>query len=169
MAFVVEDGSGLTTATSYVSIAEADAYTSELGLTAWTGTTSAKQTALIKAQRYITQVYRGVWKGVRKTELQSLDWPRLDVMDVDGYDVDSESVPAPIKEAQIELAVKALTAELLSDVATDASNIASETSTVGPVSYAVSYTGGKASQKSYATVSLLLEPYIVGAGEIVRG
>lgn len=169
MAFVVEDGSGLSNATSFISVADADAYAAEVGLTAWTGSTPAKQTALIKAQRYITQTYRGLWKGVRATELQSLDWPREDVEDYDGYIVDSDSVPAAVKEAQVELAARALTADLISDVTSDGGNIASESSSVGAVSYAVTYTGGKSTQKVYTVAERLLEPYIVGGGEIVRG
>lgn len=169
MAFVVEDGSGLSNATSFISVADADAYAAEVGLTAWTGTTPAKQTALIKAQRYITQTYRGLWKGLRSNELQSLDWPRADVEDYDGYIIDSDSIPAAIKEAQVELAARALSAELISDVTVDGGNITSESSTVGGLNYAVTYAGGKSTQKVYTVAERLLEPYIVGGGEIVRG
>jgi len=169
MAFVVETGAGLSNATSFISVADADAYASEVGLSAWTGASGTKETALIKAQRYITQTYRGMWKGIRSTELQALDWPRADVEDYDGYVLDSDSIPAAIKEAQVELAVRALSADLISDVATDTSNVASESSTVGAVAYSVTYTGGKSSQKIYTVVERLLEPYLVAGGEIVRG
>jgi len=169
MAFVVETGAGLSNATSFISVADADAYTSEVGLTAWTGTTGTKQTALINAQRYITQTYRGMWKGMRSTELQALDWPRADVEDYDGYVLDSDSIPAAIKEAQVELAVRALSADLMSDVTTDDSNVASESASIGSISHSVVYAGGKATQKVYTVVERLLEPYLIGGGEIVRG
>ncbi len=169
MAFVVETGAGLSNATSYISVADADSYASEVGLSAWTGASAVKETALINAQRYITQTYRGLWKGLRSNELQSLDWPRSDVEDYDGYILDSDSIPAAVKEAQVELAVRALTASLISDVAVDSANITSESSTVGSLNYAVSYAGGKSTQKVYTVVERLLEPYIVGGGEIVRG
>lgn len=169
MAFVVEDGSGLSTATSWISVADADTYATEVGLTSWTGTTNAKQTALIKAQRYITQVYRGSWKGVRSNETQALDWPRYGVYDVDGWLIASTTIPQALKDAQVELAARALTAELVSDVATTDAAIASESSNVGGVSYSVTYVGGKSTQKSFPVADMLLAPLTYGSGEIVRG
>lgn len=169
MAFVVEDGSGSATATSWISVADADTYATEVGLTSWTGSSGAKQTALIKAQRYITQVYRGSWKGQRSNETQALDWPRLGVYDADGWLIASTTIPQALKEAQVELAARALTADLVSDVATTDAAIASESSNVGGVSYGVTYVGGKATQKSYPVADMLLAHLTYGAGEIVRG
>jgi len=169
MAFEVETGSGSATATSYISVADADAYATEVGLTAWTGLDAVKETALIKAQRFITQCYRGSWKGRRYTETQALDWPRNDVWDQDGYLVSYSTIPAALKEAQVELAVRALTAALVSDLTTSDVGIGSESSSVGSVSYSVTFMGGKATQASYPVVERLLSPYCYSGGEIVRG
>jgi hypothetical protein len=169
MAFEVETGSGSATATSYISVADADAYATEVGLTAWTGLDAVKETALIKAQRFITQCYRGSWKGTRANETQALDWPRNDVWDQDGYLVSYSTIPAALKEAQVELAVRALTADLVSDLTTSDVGIGSESSSVGSVSYSVTFMGGKATQASYPVVERLLSPYCYSGGEIVRG
>lgn len=169
MAFVVEDGSGLSTATSWISVADADTYATEVGLTAWTGSNSVKQTALIKAQRYITQLYRGSWKGVRSNETQALDWPRYGVYDVDGFLIASTTIPQALKEAQVELAVRALTADLVSDVAAADVAIGSESKSIAGISKSVTYIGGKATQASYPVVDMLLAPLIYSSGEIVRG
>ena len=169
MAFVVEDGSGMSSATSYISVADADSFATEVGLTSWTGTNGAKETALIKAQRFLTQLYRGQWKGERIASTQALDWPRNGVYDADGYLLTSTTVPSAVKEAQVELAVRALTAGLISDVATTDAGIASEASSVGGVSYSVTFTGSKATQAQYPVVNLLLAPYLRGGTEVMRG
>lgn len=169
MAFVVEDGSGLSTATSWISVADADTYATEVGLTSWTGSSGVKQTALIKAQRYITQVYRGSWKGQRTNETQALDWPRIGAYDVDGWLISQTTIPQALKEAQVELAARALTADLVSDVAAADVAIASESKSVAGISKSVTYVGGKSTQASYPVADMLLAPLIFGSGEIVRG
>lgn len=97
MAFVVEDGTGLTDANSYVEVDYADEYHSDRGNTAWTGTDAVKQSALVKATDYIEQAYAGRWIGDALTDDQSLSWPR-----------DAEGVPDKLAQAVCLLALEAL-------------------------------------------------------------
>ena len=87
MALVVEDGTGVTGADSYVSIAEADTYAAANGLTSWaSATAAAKEIALRQATRYVDTRYR--FRGSRLGLRQPLEWPRGDVVDGalgDGY------------------------------------------------------------------------------------
>ena len=57
MSLIVEDGTGLDTAESYVSVVDAGTYCTAHGLTAWTGTDGVKESALRNATQYIDTMY----------------------------------------------------------------------------------------------------------------
>lgn len=116
MALVVEDGTGLSTAESYISVADADTRHSDLGNTAWAAlSTGAKEAALRAATDYMEGSYRQAWKGTRRTRDQALSWPRYGVI-VDGWCIDSTIVPAEVAGACADLALRASTATLAPDI-----------------------------------------------------
>lgn len=105
MAFVVEDGTGLETATSYTSVAEADAYAVDTGVDDWDSfSDEEKQIALNNATNYIDNTYRTRWIGTRKTRDQSLSWVRYNAMDSDGWILPSDKIPPRLKNAVTEIA-----------------------------------------------------------------
>lgn len=122
MAIVVEDGSVVAGANSYASVAQATTYlTARNRAAAWTAKTTAEQeAALVQATDYLTQQYRGRWKGLRYSESQSLDWPRAEVT-VPGYPVGwsigVDEVPGEVNAATILLAERAIAGVLLPDTA----------------------------------------------------
>lgn len=143
MALVVEDGTGLAQADSYISVEQADTYMTRMGHDAWvTAAQDDKEKALRQATQYVDSRYR--YKNQPLKPEQSLEWPRI-------------GLPWPIKrvvDATCELAIRALTANLYADVApTDA--VKSET--IGPIStvYQESKNGG---QVQYVLVDDLLRP-----------
>ncbi len=79
MTLVVEDGTGLPTANSYVSLCNALAYFQARG-TAWSdirATGDQRSAALVRATAYIDATYRSRFPGYRTTgRLQGLEWPR---------------------------------------------------------------------------------------------
>lgn len=114
MTLIVEDGTGLTTAESYVSVAAADSYCTSHGLTGWAAkSTTEKEVALRVGTSYIDQRYR--YQGTRSFPgQQALAWPRGNVWHLyDGFYV--EGIPADVKNAQIEAAYRSLTSTLLPD------------------------------------------------------
>ena len=120
MSLIVEDGSGMANAESYISVANADTYHSNLGNTAWASlTTTVKEQLLRKATNYMVQVYRQSWAGYRKNDTQALDFPRIAVplwdTGVYSYYPDDE-VPKEVKDACCEFALKANSATLAPDV-----------------------------------------------------
>lgn len=143
MAIVVEDGTGLLAAESYISVADADAYLAAMGRTAWSAAGApAKEVALRKATQYIDVNYK--FRGARvKGDLQALEFPR-----------DSGYEEWPIKNlraACCELAVIALSEELI--VANEDRPVTAET--VGPLS--VQYGASRYSgQKRFVLVDRLL-------------
>lgn len=105
IAFVVEDGTGKSDATSYVSVAEADdiAALNIHTSTAWNAlTVGQKQNLLI----YVTKALdaRTRWRGEKTTLTQALEWPRKDVVDRFGNKLADNAVPFNVRMAVVEFA-----------------------------------------------------------------
>lgn len=94
---IVETGEIVTGANSYVSVAELNTYASNRGITI----AGTEEDLLIKAMDVI-EAYDYI--GVKRERLQSLQWPRLQVL-VDGYYIDSNVIPTQLKNAQCEAAI----------------------------------------------------------------
>lgn len=107
MAFVVETGAGLSNSNSYASVAAADSYVADRGITGWAALTqTVKEQSLTKATDYLEQTYREAWKGYRVTSTQALSWPREQV-EVDTFPVAANIVPTAVIRACIEMALRA--------------------------------------------------------------
>lgn len=116
MALIPEDGTGLSTADSYISVAAADTRHSNNGMTNWaTLQTTEKEAAIRRATIYLEQAFRERWHGLRLHIHQALSWPRWNVM-VDGFPVDPNSVPAEVANACADLALKAAAGDLNADL-----------------------------------------------------
>ncbi len=114
MTLIVENGTGLANAESYISVADADARHAAFGNDTWTGTDAVKEAALRRATAYMEQTYRQRWKGTRLKRDQALSWPRYGAQ-VDGFDVSSIVVPLEVINACADLALRAITADLSED------------------------------------------------------
>jgi hypothetical protein len=168
MTLIVEDGTGLANAESYISVTAADTYFTNRGDTVWAALdTPAKEAALRKATDYMLQSYRPRWAGMRVTATQALDWPRRyvpnrDVPNLYGPYVtyyDFATVPAEVAHACAELAVRASAAALVPDVG---AQVKSET--VGPIS--VLYADGARQTTAYKAVDALLAPFFKAGSSI---
>lgn len=127
MTIIVEDGTVVANANSYVTLIEADNFFEARGDTVWTSlaTDEAKEAALIRGAAYMQQKWRLQWKGSRVNAFQSMDWPRRGVDVPDFFDpfyrqvnvplqfqdtvfIGENVVPQEIKDAQMLLAIAAL-------------------------------------------------------------
>jgi hypothetical protein len=160
MALIVEDGTIVAGAESYITVADATAYFAARGNTAWSGLASdtLREQALRKGTDYMEATYGLRWKGDRVSELQALSWPRSGAY-ANGFLIDSDAVPLPVRFACAELAVRASTADLLSD---PGAQVKSET--VGPIS--VTYQDGARQQTRYEAIDRMLAPYLSGNGQV---
>lgn len=157
---IVEDGSGVVNADSYVSSANADAYHSAFGNAAWASATDPqKDAALRSATQYLDSRYR--FKGVRKTYAQALMWPRSSVW------LDGVYLLWPVNrvvQATCELGLRALAARLQSD-APDQITLHEK---VGDLEDTLSGSNN-AGQVRFAVVDDLLRPFATaGAGSTLR-
>jgi len=107
---IVEDGTGLENADSYVSVEFADNYFTSRGYTEWASigedeadSDAEKEVLLIKATDFIDNIYQ--WNGKKASYEQALNFPRTGLFDYNGYEV--VSVPVQLKQAVCE-AVKVL-------------------------------------------------------------
>src|SRR5512139_342931 len=102
---VVENGTGLSTANTYCTLAQADTYhDGRLHTGDWDKADDTTQTrALAWATRLLDE--QVAWRGDRISTTQALEWPRANVLvrDRDAY-VDDDSVPAWLRDATAEFA-----------------------------------------------------------------
>lgn len=131
MALIVEDGSGMDDADSYISLADADAYHTAHGSpAAWTAATDAtKESALRMATVWLDAHFR--WIGVIFDGDQALGWPRSGAVDRERRVLSSDIVPTRVAEACAHLALYHLSAAL--DAALERGDMV-QSVTVGPVS-----------------------------------
>lgn len=171
MAFQVEDGTGLSDANSYLSIADADAYIADHGNSAtWIAATDAsKEEALRLSTQYLDIRYATKWLGSRGDSDQSLAWPRASVEDYDGYAVDDESVPSRVEDSTAELALRVIDGDTLYDDIDEPGTIKSESVTTGPITERTEYLAGKSQVKRYPLIDGLIRPLISSGGMIERG
>jgi hypothetical protein len=109
MALVVEDGTGLSTAESYVSVADAATYASNHGLTFAASPEAAAEQALRRATQWLDATYGSQFPGTRTNgRSQALQWPRTDATDVEGEEIASDEIPVEIINATIEAAIREL-------------------------------------------------------------
>jgi len=102
--FVVEDGTVVDDASSYISIDDADDYLSiKPNSTALADVAEAtRENYLMWATRLLDQ--RAFFQGVKTDEDSTLRWPRQGVIDKDGNLVASDEIPQGIKDATVEIA-----------------------------------------------------------------
>jgi len=97
MAIIVEDGSIVSGANSYVSETEVTDYAAERGITL----TAAPSVLIYKSMDYIEGLS---FVGMKYTEDQPLQWPRVGVY-IDGYYVEVSEIPKELKAAQLSTCI----------------------------------------------------------------
>ena len=169
MALVVETGSGLATAESYISVDDTDTYFADRDSpTSWTGAdTDTKEDALRIATQYLDALYHHRWLGIRSSITQRLSWPRNDV-EIEEYVLDATSLPRQLVEATAEAAYRHLTDTdgLMPDIDP---GIKAESVRVGPISESIEYAGTKQGVKQFKAIDMILTPLLTRAGSVSRG
>lgn len=173
MALVVEDGTGKADAESYCSVASATAYHAARGNDDWAALTDTlREQCLRRATDALVQMFRGRWAGTRVNTTQALDWPRSNVPITDGpgagrwtnyYPFDT--VPAAVANACAELALRAITADLIAD-----GSQALIREKIGPLE--IEYQPGSNDGANYRAIESMLAPFLsANSGQIhlVRG
>jgi len=163
MTLIVETGSVVAGAESYISVTDADTWHSNRGNTAWAAlTTAQKEQSLRKATDYMVGVYRNRWQGYRKDATQTLDWPRSYVylepfirgaVGSYPYLVSDTIVPTEVKNACASLALTAYGEELAPDL--DVAVVREKIDVIE-----VEYDKNSAPYKKFRSIDLMLKVYL---------
>jgi len=174
MSLIVENGTGLADAESYISVADASAYHDKRGNTTWADMSEPEmEQSLRRATDYLVQVYRLRWNGTRVNSVQSLDWPRAFVLREDfnysgingyttiggNYYYPSNVVPNEVKNACAEMALKASAGELSPDIEQRVTKEKIDVIEVTYSEYGVQYT-------TYRAIDNMLSPFLGMGGSL---
>lgn len=108
---VVETGEGLINANGLVSVEFVKNYWSQqmrdpaILYDDVTEQTDNIESSIVRASRYLSESFR--WKGYRRKnrpKLQGLAWPRIGVVDREGYSIPDNEIPREIQWAASEIA-----------------------------------------------------------------
>lgn len=163
MALIIEDGTIVANANSFITVAEWETYLALYGKAA-TGVEADKETALIKAQRAISTRY--TFDGLIVEQDQSTCLPRNWSKKIKGFTVANDAVPQDIKDCQAELA---WSIQEGADPFADATQgvlgpLTGDRAKAGPVETDKTYGSGGTSfnpraMSNYTAVNDLLKPY----------
>lgn len=168
MTLIVEDGTGLSTAESYLSVADCSTYnTAHNAVVAWTSANEANQErALRNATQYLDAEWNGRWQGSRATTTQVLAWPRSSV-EVDGLCLDSDTLPRALKDACAELAIRAVAGELMPDIE-EPSEVILDRVKVGSIEVETGFESGRSQSPEIRIVDRLLRGLVYSNSEARR-
>lgn len=105
---VIEDGTVVTDANSYVTTDQVAAYANAHdGGQAWNAANPNTQIrACVFAWEYLRNESRYMYRGIRHSYLQNGSWPRDEAAYYRGQDIPSGFIPQPVMDAQCDLAIR---------------------------------------------------------------
>lgn len=167
MALIVENGTGLADAESYISVADCDALLLSWGRSTaeWEALTeSAKEGLLRNSTMYIDSEYALKFSGEVLNSTQALAWPRSNAYKVNGQSILSDEVPVEVLRATSFVAVESIDGGVYSDEDNGA-RIESESVGLGQsaLTESKSYVGGKDSSYTSKSADLVLKPLLSGS------
>lgn len=160
MAFIIEDGTDVTGANSWIDVSFADNYFADRAIVAWSGDdTTIKQPALIRAADYVHNRFGSRW-------IQVLE----DQVDPELLYTFNGTIPKLLKYAQCEYALRALSIVLAPDPILDANGnaIVLTMKQLGPLEKKFELVGNPKSRppllRDYPAADMLLVTLIIPGG-----
>jgi hypothetical protein len=158
----VEDGSQVSGANSYQTVAQLRTYASDRGLTVPSSDTACEQ-LLVKAMDVLEVEFQGRYAGYKMSSSQPLSFPRAGVY-IDSYQVGYDSIPSQLQEAQLVLAIEANSNELQP---TDDNKGAILQETVGPLTVQYAQRGETIGPQRFKKAMALIKPLLRSTGFMV--
>lgn len=161
MAIILEDGTGVVDANSYVSLAEARTFLQGHGFSLPSDDTVAEAT-LVRAASYLSSFDEDLL-GIRSSALQPMLWPRSGDLSLSSTEsIPGDSIPKALKDAQCFAAKAEADSELLSSSSSDEEGRAITKEKIGPIetTYQVQNSGTPSAHdpKKVGSVELALRP-----------
>lgn len=168
MALVTEDGTGLATAESFISVADALTLLANHGRdTLFSAATTAQQEAALRnATLYLDAKYAIQYNGQVLTNDQALSWPRTNATKTNSQTILSNLVPFEVEKAVSFIAEESFTTSLYTGnsdlIGSEAVGLGS-----GALSESKTYIGGKTTEFNSPSAGLALAPLLHGNINIV--
>lgn len=159
---IIEDGSIVASANSYVTLEEARARALTRGVTLSVDDTVLESQLLI-AMDYL-ESFRNSYKGTKVSSTQALQWPRYNVK-IDGFLIEATVIPNELKYAQIQLAIEQANGVELLPNSTEAFI---KREKVGPIETHYSEKFGSVAIPFMSAVSALLDPLLRFEGTFIK-
>jgi hypothetical protein len=162
MALIIEDGSGKPDAQAYVSLEEVFAYADLYGFTP----SYVTEGDIMRATQFLEGNYFTRWIGLKRTENQSLSWPRGFATRRDGWNVSESIVPKEVKDASCALAIRAnREPNLMPDISRSDNAIEEQ---IGPIR--VKYAPNTQTVTIFRDIEVILRPIVspLNSGKILR-
>lgn len=156
----VEDGSVVSGADTYGSLAAADLYHTEMGNSGWTGTDLERARMLRRGTAALDNRYRTTLKGGKTTSGQDLVWPRLGMADEDGNNIASDTIPTAVQRAAFEMA-RAIKAD-------QTATMPARVKSAGAGSARVEFATAIDQRSVLSIVDELMRPYVTRSNKLVR-
>jgi len=156
---IVEDGTIVVDANSYVTVAELDSFAALRGVTLPT-LEADKEVLLISGTDY-TETFWNRYQGDTIEQDQSLQFPRTGVS-VNGFLVSSDSIPNTLKNAQMQSAIESISTELTPNTG---QNILRERVDVIEITYQSG--SGSLYQPTFPNVDKYLDPLLINSGNVL--
>ncbi len=115
MTLIVEDGTGVVGAESFVSVADYRAYLAKWGVTL-TDADADCEVQLRKGTRDLCGTFQTQWPGRKEFWKASLDWPRVWAFDINDLPILPGTIPQEVKDAECELAYRSKAGALAPDL-----------------------------------------------------
>jgi len=160
MALIIEDGTGVSGATSYATLAQIRAFATARGVTSVPTVDADAEVLAIKAMDYLEGL-RGRYQGSKSDAAQALQFPRYGLY-LDGSPVDADTIPAELLNAQCELAIAAIT----TDLAPQGDGRVVTKEQVGPLVTEYAGGGSGAPQPVLPAARRWLDPLLKNAGQL---
>ncbi len=161
---VVEDGSQVANANSYVSLADAINYHTLNGNTDFTDADSDTQTfALLQACQSMELLYGPDYLGkISPLSPQALLHPRMYYLTTTGRQVMPYTISPSVIQAQCEIALMQIQGTDIFPIRSTTQNISSETVKVGDLSDAITYSRPAEGEKfpGFRKIDLILAPVL---------
>jgi len=156
MALVIEDGSGKTNAQTYYSSASVGSYCSQMGYTSWASlATTSQEQAILRGMAYIESFD---YKGTKGSSNQSLEWPRSNAKDKNGYSIASNTIPLKMKKAVAEASYReSVESGVLQPVLTIGAGVIKKEK-IGPIE--TEYMHGSYSDTEYVMLDNYLQEFV---------
>jgi len=161
MTLIIEDGTGVSGANTYASVASVDSYCSDHGYSDWSGTDAVKEAAILRAMIFLESQQ---WKGIKAFRDNPLEWPRSYVTDKNGYAVNANIVHPQVVKALCEAAYRELQTPgcLLQDIKRE--DVLESLNVAGAV--VVSFSASAPITTDYRLIKSLLQGLIVAGGGV---